>query len=154
MAFPNIAHLLLASIFAHPAQAGTPSASELLRDIENLQVVGSALYVAAHPDDENTRLLHYLAEQRGLRTAYLSMTRGGGGQNLIGTEQSELLGVVRTGELMAARSVDGALTTVARPSASIVVWVVAEVCLISIHSHGSRGGRRPPSSGAGFTVLQ
>ena len=84
-----------------------PSAGELLRDIEHLQVVGSVLYVAAHPDDENTRLISWLVGHRGLRTGYLSLTRGGGGQNLIGSEQSELLGVVRTGELLAARGVDG-----------------------------------------------
>ena len=107
-ALPRWRATLVALSLTQPALAQTPSSSELLRDIENLQVVGSALYVAAHPDDENTRLLHELAERRGLRTAYLSITRGGGGQNLIGTEQSEMLGVVRTGELMAARSIDGA----------------------------------------------
>ncbi|MEO0601840.1 MAG: PIG-L family deacetylase [Myxococcota bacterium] len=65
------------------------------------------LYVAAHPDDENTRLIHWLGQARGLRTAYLSMTRGGGGQNLLGAEQAERLSVVRTGELLAARGIDG-----------------------------------------------
>ncbi|MEZ4234732.1 MAG: PIG-L family deacetylase [Myxococcota bacterium] len=92
---------------AGPARAQAPSAGELLRDIEQLQVVGSVLYVAAHPDDENTRFLAWL-EERGLRAGYLSMTRGGGGQNLIGPEQAELLGLVRTGELLAARRIDGA----------------------------------------------
>ena len=62
------------------------------------------LYVAAHPDDENTRLLAYLANQRHVTAAYLAMTRGGGGQNLIGGEQGELLDVIRTEELMAARA--------------------------------------------------
>jgi LmbE family N-acetylglucosaminyl deacetylase len=70
--------------------------------------VGSVLYVGAHPDDENTALLAYLARGRGVRTAYLSLTRGDGGQNLLGTEKGELLGLVRTQELLAARRVDGA----------------------------------------------
>ncbi len=87
--------------------AAAPSAGELLARIERLQVVGTVLYVAAHPDDENTRLISWLSGERGLRTAYLSMTRGGGGQNLLGAEQAELLGVLRTGELLAARAIDG-----------------------------------------------
>ena len=66
------------------------------------------LYIAAHPDDENTRLLGYLANERLVRTAYLSITRGDGGQNLIGAEQGPLLGLIRTQELLAARRVDGA----------------------------------------------
>lgn len=90
------------------AQAKQPSAGELLREIQHLQVVGSVLYVAAHPDDENTRLLSWLVGHKGVDATYLSMTRGGGGQNLIGPEQSELLGVIRTGELLAARGIDGA----------------------------------------------
>lgn len=85
-----------------------PSAGELLRNIERLSVVGNVLYVAAHPDDENTRLLAYLANEKLLRTAYLSVTRGEGGQNLIGPEQGFLLGLMRTQELLAARRVDGA----------------------------------------------
>jgi len=76
--------------------------------LERLAVVGSVLYVAAHPDDENGALLAYFAKGRKVRTAYLSLTRGDGGQNLIGTEQGELLGVLRTEELLDARRVDGA----------------------------------------------
>ncbi len=95
-------------VMALTGSASGQSSSEILRDIEALQVVGSVLYVAAHPDDENTRLLAYLAGERGFDVTYLSLTRGGGGQNLIGTEQSEMLGVLRTGELLAARSIDGA----------------------------------------------
>ena len=64
--------------------------------------------IAAHPDDENTALLAYFARGRSMRTAYLSLTRGEGGQNLIGSEQSDLLGVIRTQELLAARRIDGA----------------------------------------------
>ncbi len=88
-----------------PAQA---SAAEIAAAIDRLAVVGSVLYVAAHPDDENTRLLAWLVGERGLRAGYLSMTRGDGGQNLIGSEQAELLGLIRTQELLAARRIDGA----------------------------------------------
>ena len=76
--------------------------------LHKLGVVGSVLYIAAHPDDENTNLLAYLSNQALLRTAYLSITRGDGGQNLIGAEQGTELGVIRTQELLAARRVDGA----------------------------------------------
>ena len=65
-------------------------------------------YIAAHPADENTRLLAYLANEKMLRTGYLSLTRGDGGQNLIGNEQGIDLGLVRTQELLAARRIDGA----------------------------------------------
>lgn len=82
--------------------------AEILQGLGKLNVVGSVLYVAAHPDDENTRLLAYLASERKLRTGYLSLTRGDGGQNLIGKEQGELLGLIRTNELLAARRTDGA----------------------------------------------
>lgn len=78
------------------------------QNLKKLDVLGSVLYVAAHPDDENTRLLAYLAQEKHYRTGYLSMTRGDGGQNLIGNEQGDLLGLIRTQELLAARKVDGA----------------------------------------------
>jgi LmbE family N-acetylglucosaminyl deacetylase len=78
------------------------------QNLKKLDVLGSVLYVAAHPDDENTRLLAYLAQEKHYRTGYLSMTRGDGGQNLIGNEQGELLGLIRTQELLAARKIDGA----------------------------------------------
>ena len=71
-------------------------------------MLGSVLYVAAHPDDENTRLLAYLSKERLYRTGYLSLTRGDGGQNLIGDEQGIELGLIRTQELLAARRIDGA----------------------------------------------
>ena len=83
-------------------------AGEIAAGLKRLGVTGSVLYVAAHPDDENTRLLAWLVGERGLRAGYLSVTRGDGGQNLIGTEQGALLGLIRTHELLAARSVDGA----------------------------------------------
>lgn len=78
------------------------------QNFKKLDVLGSVLYVAAHPDDENTRLLAYLAQEKHCRTGYLSITRGDGGQNLLGNEQGELLGLIRTQELLAARRVDGA----------------------------------------------
>jgi len=78
------------------------------QSFKKLDVLGSVLYVAAHPDDENTRLLAYLAQEKHYRTGYLSLTRGDGGQNLIGDEQGSELGLIRTQELLAARRVDGA----------------------------------------------
>ena len=88
--------------------ASAKSAAELQLALRKLTVVGSALYVAAHPDDENTAMLAWLANERLYRTGYLSVTRGDGGQNLIGQEKGELLGVIRTQELLAARRIDGA----------------------------------------------
>ncbi|MEM9868028.1 MAG: PIG-L family deacetylase, partial [Bacteroidota bacterium] len=84
-----------------------PSSAEIYHSIKKLNFLGTALYVAAHPDDENTRLISYLSNYQKARTAYLSLTRGDGGQNLIGPELRELLGVLRTQELLAARRVDG-----------------------------------------------
>jgi len=84
------------------------SSSILFQRIKKVNTVASVLYIAAHPDDENTRLLSYLANEKKFRTAYLSLTRGDGGQNLIGKEQGEALGLIRTNELLAARSIDGA----------------------------------------------
>jgi LmbE family N-acetylglucosaminyl deacetylase len=86
----------------------TYSSSQIFQQIKKLDVLGSVLYVAAHPDDENTRLLAFLANGRLYRTGYLSMTRGDGGQNLIGDEQGVELGLIRTQELLAARRIDGA----------------------------------------------
>ncbi len=84
------------------------NSSEIKLGLKKLNTLGSALYIAAHPDDENTRLLAFLAKEKKFRTGYLSLTRGDGGQNLIGNEQSELLGLIRTQELLAARRTDGA----------------------------------------------
>ncbi len=86
----------------------TYNSAQIFQQIKKLDVLGSVLYVAAHPDDENTRLLAFLANQKLYRTAYLSMTRGDGGQNLIGDEQGPALGLIRTQELLAARRIDGA----------------------------------------------
>src|SRR5215212_6096521 len=103
--------LLLLSLAQPGARAQRPASSDAAETqaaLRRLLVTGSVLYVGAHPDDENTAMLAYLARGRGARTAYLSLTRGDGGQNLLGTEKGELLGVVRTQELLAARRVDGA----------------------------------------------
>ncbi len=83
------------------------SASSLLEDLRCFREMGSVLHIAAHPDDENTQLITYLARGRHYRTAYLSLTRGDGGQNVIGPEFFEELGVIRTQELLAARRLDG-----------------------------------------------
>ncbi|MAZ36974.1 MAG: LmbE family protein [Crocinitomicaceae bacterium] len=90
----------------HPAPA---SAAKILDDIKKMNTLGSVLYLAAHPDDENTRLISWLANNQKVRTGYLSLTRGDGGQNLIGTEKGELIGVLRTQELLEARKIDGGM---------------------------------------------
>ena len=92
----------------HAQQQHQMSSGEILHAMKKLGVVGSVLYVAAHPDDENTRFLAYMARERQYRTGYLAMTRGDGGQNLIGDEQGVEIGLIRTQELLAARRVDGA----------------------------------------------
>lgn len=84
-----------------------PTSADLQMAIKKLNVLGSVLYVAAHPDDENTRMISYLRNEKLYEVTYLSLTRGDGGQNLIGPEIRELLGVLRTQELLMARSVDG-----------------------------------------------
>jgi LmbE family N-acetylglucosaminyl deacetylase len=83
------------------------TSAEMYQAIRKLNVLGSVLYIAAHPDDENTRLISWLSKDRLYRTGYLSMTRGDGGQNLIGEEQGIELGMIRTQELLAARRIDG-----------------------------------------------
>ncbi|MBC8768446.1 PIG-L family deacetylase [Arenibacter sp. BSSL-BM3] len=92
-------------IFAQAPRKNT--SSDIYHDIQKLNFLGTALYIAAHPDDENTRLISYLSNEVKAKTAYLSLTRGDGGQNLIGSELRELLGVLRTQELLAARRIDG-----------------------------------------------
>src|SRR5690606_37929041 len=82
-------------------------AAQIKLALKKMNTLGSVLYFAAHPDDENTRLISWLAKEKLYRTGYLSLTRGDGGQNLIGTEQGEELGLIRTNELLAARRVDG-----------------------------------------------
>ena len=113
-----------------------PNASEIYHELQKLNFLGSALYVAAHPDDENTRLISFLANDVKARTAYLSLTRGDGGQNLIGPELRELLGVIRTHELMEARKIDGGMQYFTRandfgfskhPGETLKIWETDEV---------------------------
>ncbi len=111
MRAPGFAFALASTLLCAPVRAEPPrqpGAGELRAALERLLVVGNVLYVAAHPDDENTRLLAYLVGAEKVRAAYLSLTRGDGGQNLVGAEQGPLLGLLRTQELLAARRVDGA----------------------------------------------
>src|SRR5215203_4212332 len=85
----------------------TITSADIYLGLKKLNVLGSVLYIAAHPDDENTRLITYFSKDRLYRTGYLSLTRGDGGQNLIGDEQGIELGLIRTQELLAARRIDG-----------------------------------------------
>ena len=85
------------------------SSAEIYKQIEKLNFLGTVLYFAAHPDDENTRVISYFSNHLLARTAYLSLTRGDGGQNLIGPELREGLGLIRTQELITARKIDGGL---------------------------------------------
>ena len=98
----------MVSIPVKAQQRGIPDAADLEIAFQKLNVLGSVLYVGAHPDDENTSLLALFSKGRKYRTAYLSVTRGEGGQNLIGPEQGAELGLLRTQELLAARRIDGA----------------------------------------------
>src|SRR5690348_14565973 len=110
---PRATFLCLATFLTSfvPAQAqlrpfsGASNIEESLRKVNEL---GTVLMIAAHPDDERTNVLAYFARGRHMRTAYLSLTRGEGGQNLIGSEQGAQLGIIRTQELLDARQIDGA----------------------------------------------
>ncbi|MGV8814069.1 MAG: PIG-L family deacetylase [Gelidibacter sp.] len=131
--------LLISLIYCFSAQAQKPkkpTSSEIYQSIEKLNFLGSVLYVAAHPDDENTKLISHMANAVKARTAYLSLTRGDGGQNLIGTELGDLLGVIRTQELLAARKIDGGEQLFTRandfgyskhPDETLAIWNEDEV---------------------------
>jgi len=112
------------------------NSAAILHKIQKLNTVGSVLYIAAHPDDENTRLISYMSNHIKARTGYLSITRGDGGQNLIGPEIRELLGVIRTQELLAARRIDGGEQLFTRandfgyskhPDETLAIWNKNEV---------------------------
>ena len=112
------------------------TAGQIFSDIQKLNTVGTVLFVAAHPDDENTRMISYLSNEKHLDITYLSLTRGDGGQNLIGSEIRELLGIIRTQELLAARRVDGGNQLFSRandfgyskhPDETLNIWNKAEV---------------------------
>src|SRR5690606_27586034 len=132
-----IALIAIFHLFSAQAQHPTkPTSSEIYQAIEKLSFLGSVLYVAAHPDDENTRLISHMANGVKARTAYLSLTRGDGGQNLIGPELKELLGVIRTQELLAARRIDGGEQLFTRaddfgyskhPDETLAIWNENEV---------------------------
>ena len=107
------------------------NAVEIFNSIQKLNFLGSVLYIAAHPDDENTRLISYLSNEKKAQTAYLSLTRGDGGQNLIGPELRELLGDIRTQELIEARKIDGGIQFFSRandfgysknPDETLEIW--------------------------------
>ncbi|MCB0517083.1 MAG: PIG-L family deacetylase [Chitinophagales bacterium] len=113
-----------------------PSAAEIQLMLKKLNTLGRVLYVAAHPDDENTRLIAYLANEKCVNTAYLSLTRGDGGQNLIGSEIRDALGILRTQELLAARRMDGGQQYFSRandfgysktPDETFTIWDKQEV---------------------------
>jgi len=99
--------LLFLSATARPQFSPQPGSSKIKMKLLKLNFLGSALYLAAHPDDENTRVIAFLAQERHAETAYLALTRGDGGQNLIGPEIRDELGAIRTQELQAARRTDG-----------------------------------------------
>ena len=131
--------LLFFSFFCLSTQAQQPkkpNSSDIFESIKKLNFLGSVLYIAAHPDDENTRLISYMSNNVKARTAYLSLTRGDGGQNLIGPELRELLGVIRTQELLAARRIDGGEQRFTRandfgyskhPDETLAIWNKKEV---------------------------
>ena len=100
--------LIFAALAPVPAQQSFSGTPELEQSLHRLNELGTVLMIAAHPDDERTAVLAYFARGRYMRTAYLSVTRGEGGQNLIGPEQGAQLGLIRTQELLAARRIDGA----------------------------------------------
>src|ERR1017187_10260978 len=87
-------------LFTFSQSPETFTSSDIFQQIKKLNVLASVLYVAAHPDDDNNALLPYFAKEKLYRTAYLSLTRGDGGQNLIGDEQGIELGLIRTQELL------------------------------------------------------
>ncbi|HEX5625647.1 MAG TPA: PIG-L family deacetylase [Saprospiraceae bacterium] len=102
--------LAFAFLFFHEGSSQkTRSSGEIREGLQKLKVLGTVLYIAAHPDDENTRLITFLSKGMHLRTGYLSLTRGDGGQNLIGAELDEYLGAIRTQELLEARKIDGGI---------------------------------------------
>ncbi len=128
--------IFLSPFLNQAQQPKKPNASEIYESIQKLNFLGSVLYIAAHPDDENTRLISYLSNQVKARTGYLAITRGDGGQNLIGPEITELLGVIRTQELLEARKIDGGEQLFTRandfgfskhPDETLAIWNKDEV---------------------------
>ncbi|WP_312994700.1 PIG-L family deacetylase [Chryseobacterium flavum] len=96
------------TVFCSAQQVRPSKSSDIYRELKTLKQLPKVLYLAAHPDDENTGLLSWLINGQNVETGYLSLTRGDGGQNLLGTEQGAALGLIRTHELLEARKLDGA----------------------------------------------
>jgi LmbE family N-acetylglucosaminyl deacetylase len=118
-------------VSATPRPLQPLSSGALQLSLQKLETLGSALYVAAHPDDENTKLIAYLANGAQVDTTYLSLTRGDGGQNLVGGDLGEKLGLIRTQELLAARRIDGGQQRFSRaidfgysktPDETLAIW--------------------------------
>lgn len=103
----SLSAILLFAFHSFAQTSSSYSSASVFQEIRRLSNTGNALYIAAHPDDENTRLISYLSNHLAITTTYLSLTRGDGGQNLIGPEFREKLGIIRTHELMEARKIDG-----------------------------------------------
>ncbi|WP_139958107.1 PIG-L family deacetylase [Flavicella sediminum] len=131
-----LALLLSTSITMIAQKPQKLSSNQIYEKVQKLNFLGSVLYVAAHPDDENTRLISYLSNEVKANTTYLSLTRGDGGQNLIGPEIRESLGVIRTQELLAARAIDGGSQLFSRandfgyskhPDETLEIWNEEEV---------------------------
>ncbi|MNU30870.1 Mycothiol S-conjugate amidase [compost metagenome] len=99
---------ILCSRYATAQQFRPQPSSAIFQELQQLQRLGTVMYIAAHPDDENTRLIAYLVHHDHINTIYLSLTRGDGGQNILGNEQGAALGLIRTNEMMRARQLDGA----------------------------------------------
>ena len=127
---------LFSFIVVNAQQPKKPSTGEIYEQVKKLNFLGSVLYLAAHPDDENTRLISYFSNHYHAQTAYLSLTRGDGGQNLIGPQLREQLGAIRTQELLAARRTDGGQQFFSRandfgyskvPSETFTIWNKQEV---------------------------
>lgn len=117
--------------FAFAQQPDKPTSDEVFQQLKSLNFLGNVLYIAAHPDDENTALISYFSNKINARTAYLSLTRGDGGQNLIGNELGDELGLIRTQELLAARNIDGGIQFFSRavdfgysktPDETLQIW--------------------------------
>ncbi len=124
------------SLITYAQAPQKPTSGDIYESIQKLNFLGTVLYIAAHPDDENTRLISYFSNDIKAQTAYLSLTRGDGGQNLVGPEIRELLGVIRTQELLAARRIDGGQQFFTRandfgyskhPNETLEIWNKEEV---------------------------
>jgi len=134
--FKFVLLFLFSFLFLNAQQPKKPSTGEIYQQVKKLNFLGSILYLAAHPDDENTRLISYFSNHYHAQTAYLSLTRGDGGQNLIGPQLREQLGAIRTQELLAARRIDGGQQFFTRandfgyskvPTETFTIWNKQEV---------------------------